>query len=295
MTQRHAILAIYAHPDDEILGPGGSLARYAALGAHVTLVTATRGEAGEIQRPGTATPETLPEVRQQELMCSAAALGINEVILLNYRDSGMAGSEENKHPRAFINIPAEVVVGRLVGLIRDLRPQVILTFEPYGGYGHPDHIAVNRHTVVAFHAAADPERYPDQGDPWQAERLFYPILPSTLIRDIKARVAAHGGDTSGYDELIAGRKQSEEWTGEQIHAIVDVAAYVDQKWDAWHCHQTQFGPNSRFRRLPDAEMKEVLSREYFTLAYPEPPTTVSHRPLDGLFDPLPVEEREGST
>jgi len=291
MTQRHAILAIYAHPDDEILGPGGSLARYAALGTHVTLVTATRGEAGEIQQPGTATPETLPEVRQQELMCAAAALGIDEVILLNYRDSGMAGTPENEHPRAFINIPDEVVVGRLVGIIRDYRPQVILTFEPYGGYGHPDHIVVNRHTVAAFHAAADPERFPDRGEPWQPERLFYPILPASLLHDIKERVAAHGGDTSGYDELIEGREQSDEWEGDQVHAIVDVSAHVDQKWRAWHCHQTQFGPNSRFRRLPDDEMKELLSREYFTLAYPEPPAPVIIHPLAGLFDPIPGRDR----
>ena len=290
MTQRRSLLAIYAHPDDEILGPGGTLARYAALGADVALVTATRGEAGEIQRAGTATPATLAEVRQQELICSAAELGIKEVIILNYRDSGMAGSADNEHPRAFVNVPAEVVVGRLVRIIRQLRPQVLLTFEPYGAYGHPDHIAVSRHTIAAFHAAGDPQRYPEQGEPWQPERLFYPILPASLIREIKARVAARGGDTSGYDEIVEGREQSEVWEGDEIHAILDVGEYVDRKWAAWECHQTQFGPNSRFRRLPEDEMKELLSREYFTLAIPEPPAAVVNHPLDGLFDALPGAE-----
>lgn len=287
MTDRKAILALYAHPDDEILGPGGTLACYAAAGAEVVLVTATRGEAGEIQRPGTATPETLAEVRQQELMCSAANLGISEVILLNYRDSGMAGTPENEHARALINIPAEIVIGRLVSFIRRLRPQVLLTFEPYGGYGHPDHIMMNRHTVAALHAAADPDRYPDQGEPWQAERLYYPVLPTFVIREIKERVAARGGDTSGYDELIEGRAESDNWNGDQIHAIIDISKHVDAKWAAWNCHQTQFGPNSRFRRLPDKEMKEILSREYFTLAYPSRASTLQE-PLNGLFEPLPA-------
>lgn len=287
MTTNRTILALYPHPDDEVLGPGGALACYAAAGATVILVTATRGEAGEIQRPGTATPETLAEVRQQELICSATSLGIDEVILLNYRDSGMAGSPENEDPRAYINIPEEVVVERLVGIIRALQPQILLTFEPYGAYGHPDHIAMNRHTLAALHAAADPERYPDQGEPWQVERLFYPILPTSLIREIETRVAARGGDTSGYEELIQGREQSESWEGEKVHAILDVSACIEQKWEAWHCHQTQFGPDSRFRRLPEEEMKELLSREYFTLAYPAPPPAAEVEPLSDLFQPLP--------
>lgn len=284
MTKQRTLLAVYAHPDDEILGPGGTLARTAAEGARVILVVATRGEAGEIQRPGTATPATLPQVRTEELHCSARALGVSEVIFLGYRDSGMAGSADNDHPHAYINAPAAEVVARLVGIIRRERPQVILTFEPYGGYGHPDHIAVNRHTVAAFHAAGEAGAYRDQGSPWQPSRLFYPLLPASLIREMKERVAATGGDTSGYDDLIAERASHEEaWPEDAIHAIVDVSAYVDQKWEAWHCHQTQFGPNSRFRRLPAAEMKELLSTEYFGLAYAEAPPSIQ---LTHLFQGL---------
>jgi LmbE family N-acetylglucosaminyl deacetylase len=196
-------------------------------------------------------------------------LGVSEVIFLGYRDSGMAGTAANSHPDAFINAPAHEVVAQLVGIIRREQPQVLLTFEPYGGYGHPDHVAVNRHTVAAFHAAGKAGTFRKQGEPWRPSRLFYPLLPASLIREMKERVAAAGGDISGYDEMIEERaKHDEAWPDHAIHAVLDVSAYVDQKWEAWNCHQTQFGPNSRFRRLPAAAMKELLSTEYFGLAYP---------------------------
>jgi mycothiol S-conjugate amidase len=286
MDHQPTLLGIYAHPDDEIIGAGGTLARYAATGARVGLVIATRGEAGEIQRPGTATPETLAQVREQEMRCSAAALGASDLIFLDYRDSGMAGSPDNDHPRALINAAAAGVTGQLVAIIRRLRPQVVLTFEPYGGYGHPDHVAIHHHTVAALAAAADPEQYKDAGSAWQVTRLFYPLLPNAVIEEIKERVAATGGDMSGYDELIEGRRAAgiPEYT---IHAVLDVGAYTEQKWAAWNCHQTQFGPNSRFRRLPDAEMQQLLSREYFHFAYPAPAPGLR---LDDLLAGISSEE-----
>ena len=282
MTQPPTLLGIYAHPDDEILGPGGALARYAASGARVGLVIATRGEAGEIVRPGLATPETLPQVREREMRCSASALGVSDLIFLDYRDSGMAGTPENEHPDALVNAPDAEVVRSLVAVIRRLRPHVVLTFDPYGGYGHPDHIAVNRHTLAALVAAADPRQYPTEGEPWQVARLFYPLLPDALILEIKARVAAAGGDITGYDELIDGRRVAGV-PDYEAHAVLDVSDFIDQKWAAWDCHQTQFGPNSRFRRLPDSAMKALLSREYFHLARPEPAPGLR---MDDLFDGL---------
>jgi LmbE family N-acetylglucosaminyl deacetylase len=290
MDRKPTLLGIYAHPDDEIIGAGGTLARYATSGARVSLVIATRGEAGEIQRPGTATPETLTQVREQEMRCSAAALGASDLIFLAYRDSGMAGSPDNDHPQALVNAAAAEVTGQLVAIIRRLRPQVVLTFEPYGGYGHPDHVAINRHTVAALAAAADPDQYPGAGSAWQVSRLFYPLLPNATIEEIKERVAAAGGDTRGYEELIEGRRAAgiPDYT---IHAVLDVGAYTEQKWAAWDCHQTQFGPNSRFRRLPDAEMQQLLGREYFNLAYPVPEPGLR---LDDLFAGIGLEERSQS-
>ncbi|MFW5940177.1 MAG: PIG-L deacetylase family protein [Chloroflexota bacterium] len=268
MPQR-TLLAVYAHPDDEILGAGGALARYAAQGVRVALVVATRGEAGEIQRPGAATPETLPQVREQEMRCSAKALGVSDLIFLNYRDSGMAGTPENEHPDAFVNAPAHEVVERLVHIIRRLQPQVVLTFEPYGGYGHPDHIAVNRYTLAAVDAAADAQRYQAQGPAWSTDRVYYPIVPDFVIEKIKARVAARGGNVSGYDELLEGRAANARQLDDAISVQVDVAGFIDDKWRAWNCHRTQFGPDSRFRRLPDEEMKPILSTEYFVQARPQ--------------------------
>ena len=283
-TQQRTLLGLYAHPDDEILSPGGTLAYYAQRGAHVGLVVATRGEAGEIQRPGTATPETLPQVRERETRCSADALGISDLIFLGYRDSGMVGTADNDHPDAFANAPADEVVCRLVAIIRRLRPHVILTFDPHGGYGHPDHVAIHRHAVAAFDAAGDPRRFPDQGDPWRPRRLFYSVLPTALFRRMKERVAARGGDLSGFDELIERRRQQQgDWPDAYINAVVDVSDAIEAKWAAWRCHRTQFGPNSRFRRLPEDEMKALLSSEYFILGRPTPPPGLH---LTGLFQPL---------
>ena len=283
-SQQRTILALYAHPDDEILSPGGTLAHYAQQGASVALAVATRGEAGEIQRPGTATRATLPDVRERETRCSADALGISDLTFLGYRDSGMAGTADNDHPDAFANAPADDVVGCLVATIRRLRPHVIVTFGPYGGYGHPDHVAIHRHAVAAFDAAGDPGRFPEQGNPWRPRRLFYSILPTALFRRIKERVAARGGDISGFDEMIERRRQTQDdWPDAYINAVVDVSDAIEAKWAAWNCHRTQFGPNSRFRRLPAHEMKELLSTEYFILGRPTPPPGLH---LTGLFQPL---------
>jgi len=261
------LLAIFAHPDDEAFGTGGTLARYAAEGADIVLVCATRGEAGEIADKNLATPESLGQVRENELRCAAGALGISEVIFLGYRDSGMAGTPENEDPRAFVNAPAEEVVAQLVGIIRRARPDVIVTFEPNGGYGHPDHIAAHHHTIAAFHAAADPARYPEQGEAWQASKLFYNTIPRSFFLTMRDQLEAMGEDTSAFarfEEAGAG------WPDDQIHVTLDVAEEIEAKWTALNCHRTQFGPDNLFRRLPEKVTRQIMSREHFALAWPNP-------------------------
>ena len=184
----HSLMAIYAHPDDEAFGTGGTISQYASEGVKVFLVSATRGEVGEISDPSLATPETLGCVREDELRCAAETMGVTRLVFLDYRDSGMVGTPENQDPRAFINASAEEVVPRLVSLIRSLCPEVIMTFEPNGGYGHPDHIAIHKHTVAAFHAAADPTCYPELGAPWQAKRLFYTAIPHSFFEDMRQQI-----------------------------------------------------------------------------------------------------------
>ena len=191
--EKPTLLAIFAHPDDEAFGTGGSLSRYAASGAQVALICATRGEVGEISDSSFATPETLGEVRESELRCAAETMGVNELIFLDYRDSGMVGTPENDDPRAFINASASEVVQSLVSAIRRIQPDVVVTFEPNGGYGHPDHIAIHKHTVAAFHAAADPA-YHAPGGPWQAARLFYTAIPRSFFLEMRRQLQEAGED-----------------------------------------------------------------------------------------------------
>jgi LmbE family N-acetylglucosaminyl deacetylase len=264
---KQTLLAVFAHPDDEAFGTGGSLAHYAAQGTRVVLVCATRGEAGEIADDRLATPETLGAVRENELRCAARTLEISELIFLGYRDSGMAGTPENDDPRALANMPAEEVVPRLVGVMRRVRPDVVVTFEPGGGYGHPDHVAVHRHTVAAFHAAADAARYPEQGEAWEAARLFYAAIPRSFFVKLRERLEARGVDAS---ELARFEQPGVGWPDDQIHVTLDVADKIEAKWAALHCHRTQFGSDHLFRRLPENELKQMMSVEHFALAWPSP-------------------------
>jgi LmbE family N-acetylglucosaminyl deacetylase len=258
------LLAVYAHPDDEGLC-GGTLALNAAAGHHTVLVCATRGEVGQISDPILATPETLAEVRENELRCAAAALNIGELIFLDYRDSGMAGTAENADPRSFVNVPAEEVARRLVGIIRRIKPEVVLTFDPQGGYGHPDHIAIHSHTVAAFHAAGDDRQFPEEGPAWAPSRLFYPMFSRDFFLNMRNRMAELGLDTSRFD-----RFDEFPWPDLQPNVTVDVSAVVDAKQEAFNCHATQFGPDSPFRVLPPEIMRELQSRELFAQAWPEP-------------------------
>lgn len=265
--EQQSILAAYAHPDDEAFGSGGTLAKYAQSGARVTLVCATRGEVGEISDPALATPETLGQVREQEMLAAARALGVGDVRFLDYRDSGMAGTDDNHNPAAFVNVPAEEVVARLVQIIREVRPQVVLTFDPSGGYGHPDHIAIHQHTVAAFHLAGDPERFPEAGPVWQPARLFYTAIPRSNFVAMRDRLAAAGEDTSMFERI---EENGMGWPDDQIHAQLDVSSTVGAKWESLHAHRTQFGENNMFRRFPEDEVQAMLSREHFVLAWPQP-------------------------
>ena len=267
MGNEKRLLAVYAHPDDESFGTGGTLAKYAAEGVEINLVCATRGEVGEISDPSLATPETLGAVREGELRCAAKALGINAPIFLTYRDSGMANTEENEHPQALVNADPQAVIAELVGIIRSLRPDVVLTFEPNGGYGHPDHIAVHQHTVAAFHAAADAAQYPGQGSAWQAGRLLYSAIPRSFFLEMKTRLEKLGEDTS---DLVRFEESGVGWPDELVHIVVDVGEAVHQKWAALQCHATQFGPANLFRRLPQEMMLDIMRREAFSQAWPEP-------------------------
>jgi LmbE family N-acetylglucosaminyl deacetylase len=278
MNERKILLCL-AHPDDEILGPGGTIACYAQNGAYVELVCATRGEAGEIADPALATPKTLPQVREQELRCAAKTLGIQKVTFLGYRDSGMAGTDENQRPDAFINAVADEVVAQLVAVIRRVQPQVVITFEPYGGYGHPDHIAIHYHTHAAFEKAGDAAYRVDLGRPFQPQRLFYPLVRFAFFQAMKEKMEQYGLETDFFINLEERRDKG--WPDNKFNVVMDVSSTINQKMAAFACHRTQFGAHNLFRLLPESEMAELLRTEYFALARPE---GENGRLLSDLFD-----------
>ncbi|MDP6422636.1 MAG: PIG-L family deacetylase [SAR202 cluster bacterium] len=270
---KRTLLAVFAHPDDEAFGSGGNLALNAAKGHCVALVTATRGEVGEISDPALATPENLGQVREGELRATAAALGVHDLTILGYRDSGMDGTEDNANPKALANADQQEVVASLVEIMRRLRPDVVITFDENGGYGHPDHIAINRHTVAAFHASGDASSFEGKGEPWSPGRLYYVVFPKSIFSRLREALIAHGEDASDFDRF---EESGLGWDDDKVHATIDVTGVIDEKWKALNSHKTQFGADSPFNRIPVEATKALMSREHLVQVHPEPPNGVAY-------------------
>lgn len=246
------LLAVFAHPDDEAFGTGGTLARYAAEGCEVYLVTATRGEAGEIARPGLATPANLPAVREQELRCACRSYGIHPPIFLDYVDGQLPIVHQGQ------------AVGKLVRIIRELRPQVMITFGPEGIYGHYDHLAVHRWATAAHELAADPDCFPDCApcQPHLVSKLYHRVLheDSLQARSDSGQRAAVLMD--GVPFPFVGYPSS------QISAVLDISPFVEQKRQGILCHATQVGDASRYATAPEEIFADHwFSHETFHLAY----------------------------
>jgi len=266
------LLVFFAHPDDEVFSCGGVMALNKQRGIHNTLVCATKGEAGEISSPDLATPENLGSVREQELIAAARHMGVDDLHFLGYRDSGMAGTPENDHPAAYAKADASAVVPRLVRFIRTVRPQVIITFDPTGGYGHPDHIAIHKHTLAALPAAADPDYYPDLGKPWQAQRIFYPTFRRETFLALRDQLLSQGLEAPDWGT-------DEGFTQQPVHAEVDIRTVVRSKWTAFKCHQTQFGPTNPFMQVPEEFVFTLFASEAFEMGWPEAKPQVPYTDL----------------
>ena len=262
--QPRTILAVFAHPDDE-LSAGGTLARYAASGANVTLVCVTRGEAGEISDPGLATPETLAEIRTQELLTAAKALGLSDVRFLGFRDSGMVGTPENADPRSFHQAEPAEARRRLVALIRSVKPDVVITHDVTGGYGHPDHLAAYRHVTAAFDAASDPRQFPGEGPPWRPSRLFYTAMLRSFFQKMRETLQAAGVDTSDFDRPEMQRLGYED---ADVTTTIDVSDYTDAKQAGFSAHRTQFAADGPFSRLDAETQRAMFAYEHYILARP---------------------------
>lgn len=264
------ILSVLAHPDDETFGMGGTLALYARRGVAVHLVCATRGEAGDVDEPYLKGFRSKAERREAELRCAAMKLGLAGVQFLGYRDSGMPGTPDNQHPQALMNAPVEDVAAQVAHAIRELRPQVVLTFDPIGGYKHPDHIAIHNATVRAFELAGRAD-FQDGLSPYQPEKLYFQTIPKSYLR-LALRVMS----LFGKDPRRFGRNSDVDLTslvrdGDfPIHAVIDYRRVAEVKDDASLCHESQLGGLS-LRRGP-MRWAQVLfgQKEHYMRAYPPP-------------------------
>ncbi len=224
------LMAVHAHPDDECFGTGGVLIKYASEGVHTVLVTATRGEEGEIHDPDLTEEEARPrlaEIREEELRRAAALLKIGVVEYLGYRDSGMMGTPANEHPESFNKADLDEATGRLVRLIRRYRPQVLVTYNEDGGYGHPDHLQCHRVTVRAFEAAGDPAQYPDAGPAWRPLKLYATAWSRERWRALRAAMRERGIEWPRDEEQGEQEHQDES----EVQQAVAIAANTE---DAAH-------------------------------------------------------------
>jgi len=182
MDKQKTLVMAGAHPDDESFGVGGTLSQYAAAGVKVYYICGTRGEVGEVTPEAMQGYSSIGDLRTHELQCAAEVLGLADVIYLGYRDSGMAGTADNKHPQALAAAPLDEVAGHIVAILRRLKPEVVITFDPVGGYHHPDHIAIHNATVKAFHAANDAAQYPEAGPAFQPQKLYCHVFPHGWLK-----------------------------------------------------------------------------------------------------------------
>ncbi|WP_067825362.1 PIG-L family deacetylase [Actinomadura kijaniata] len=247
------LMAVHAHPDDEVLGTGGLLARCAAEGIRTVLVTCTNGEQGDDEggrKPGEPGHDDAGVARRRlaELAESARILGIDHVEPLGYRDSGMDGWDANGHPEAFANLPVERGAARVAELIEKYRPQVVVTYDENGGYGHPDHIQAHRVAVAAVERTGI------------ADKLYYPAVPRSAVREMGLRMRELG--IEGFDELPDDFGVPDE----MIHAVLDVSEHAGRKFKALEAHASQ-GDSIFLLRLPEEARQAMFGSEAFTRVF----------------------------
>jgi N-acetyl-1-D-myo-inositol-2-amino-2-deoxy-alpha-D-glucopyranoside deacetylase/mycothiol S-conjugate amidase len=276
------LLAVLAHPDDESFGLGGTLAFYASKGYDTYYVCATRGEAGTVDAEHLVGFKDTAEMRTNELMRAAKALGLKEVFFLGYRDSGMPGTEPNKHPDAQINHSIDEVAGRVVKFIRDLKPDVVLTFDPIGGYKHPDHIHIHKATVLAFENADNASFHPEAGLPFKPRALYYQVFPRGILRWAVRLMPLFGKDPAkfGLNGDVNLRELAE--VDFPVHVRMDVTSVSEIKREAGAQHASQGGGRMR-NGIMGLMMKLIGEREDYMRAYPLV-TESGFRRRSDLFD-----------
>jgi len=247
------LMAVLAHPDDESLGVGGTLAKYASEGVEVFLLTATRGDGGryrgfrsdEHQHPG---PAALAKIRERELRAAASALGVREVSLLNYRDQHL----DRANPRE--------VVAEIAGYLRRIKPDVVVTFGPDGAYGHPDHIAISQFTTAAVVAAANPGLLVDEAgavQPHAVSKLYYVAWPELAWKAYQAVFRKLVSTVDGVE------RQAVPWPNWAITTEIDTRSHWSTVWRAISCHESQISAHERLNRLSPDDHEALWGRQSF--------------------------------
>jgi LmbE family N-acetylglucosaminyl deacetylase len=279
MSSKRSLMAVHAHPDDEVFSTGGILAKYSAEGGRTVVVYCTNGEAGEMfdesRNPDEAMPQ-LGEIRKEESREACGILGVTDVRFLGYRDSGMRDTEPNQHPDAFMNSDFQDAVGRLLDIIRETGPQVIVTYDEEGGYGHPDHVMTNRITVEAFKRAREQGLGP--------QRLYYAARSREDfrrwvlgLRELGLEIPWVRGDFN-FDEY--GVPEAE------LDAVIDISEFAPLKKKALAVHRTQIKSDFFYLTIPDELMSRFSGKEFFVQV--DPPREPAP-PTDDLFDGLKIE------
>jgi N-acetyl-1-D-myo-inositol-2-amino-2-deoxy-alpha-D-glucopyranoside deacetylase len=267
------MLLIHAHPDDETINNGATMARYVAEGAQVTLLTCTLGEEGEVLVPELAAlaadqADQLGGYRIWELRRAMDALGVTDNRFLGgpgrYRDSGMMGDPANQKPRAFWQADLDEAVAEAVAVVRDVRPQVVVTYDENGGYGHPDHIQAHRVAMGAVAAAADPAYRPDLGQAWSVAKVYWNVIPRSVVERWIDAMAATDGPTF-FDGVSSADDVPFAAPDDLVTTAVDGGAYAGHKDAAMRAHPTQIMVDGPFFALSNNIGLEVFAVEHYRL------------------------------
>ncbi len=283
---QHRLLLVHAHPDDESIGQGATMAKYVAEGRGVTLVTCTAGEMGEILVPGLVhlaadQDDALGLHRQEELAAAMKALGVTDHRFLGgfgtYRDSGMkwhadghAVAADEVHDNAFWHADLTEAADHLVSVIREVRPQVLVTYDQFGGYGHPDHIQAHRVATYAVALAAVPSYRRDLGEPWDVAKVYWGAMSESRMR-AGLRALREAGDTTSFEGMDPDGPLPHFITpDENLAAAVDATDHVDAKMAALAAHATQITTDGPFFALSNNLGAPAWGVEYYRIAKGRP-------------------------
>ena len=248
------LLLVHAHPDDEAIATGGAMMMARDAGHRVVLVTATRGEVGEISNMDEATSRPrLAEIRTEELRRAGQILGVSRQVFLDYRDSGMAGTGDNDNPASFHRAPLAEAAERLAEVLRAERPEVVVTYDPTGTYFHPDHIKSHQVTTAALDLL--------RPEGWEPAKFYWHAFPRSGLEALDRRMK-EAGRPNPFENMPAGMGVPDD----QITTRVRCGEYVQRKREAFQAHLSQNSPDSFFLNTPDELFTEAFGTENYVLA-----------------------------